>query len=194
MSGVADLPVLGQPLAIELANTVVAGEDGERDLLRSADDVTAWIDAHRDELPPRAGDAPPTPAQLRRLRDAVRELIDAAIEQRAPAPDALRRVNAAGSAVAPRPILRWQDDGPPRVTDASAEARPAKAALALIARSAVEVLGGADRTRLRRCERPGCILVFVATNPRRRWCSPAVCGNRVRVARHYARHHGSAAT
>jgi len=48
----------------------------------------------------------------------------------------------------------------------------ARATLASIARAAIELLGG---------------LVFVAENPRRRWCSAAVCGNRVRVARHYAR-------
>jgi predicted RNA-binding Zn ribbon-like protein len=50
------------------------------------------------------------------------------------------------------------------------------------------LIGGLDRERLRRCDGPGCVLFFVATNPRRRWCSPAICGNRVRVARHYDRH------
>ena len=30
--------------------------------------------------------------------------------------------------------------------------------------------------------------VFLPANPRRRWCSPAICGNRARVARYYQRH------
>nr|WP_137969774.1 CGNR zinc finger domain-containing protein [Streptomyces antimycoticus] len=35
---------------------------------------------------------------------------------------------------------------------------------------------------------PNCLLFFVKHHARREWCSPA-CGNRVRVARHYRRHH-----
>ena len=55
-------------------------------------------------------------------------------------------------------------------------------------RSGIELLTGSGRARLRRCEGPGCVLYFVAANPRRRWCSPRLCGNRVRVARHYRRY------
>ena len=42
--------------------------------------------------------------------------------------------------------------------------------------------------RVRGCEGPGCLLLFLPAHPRRRWCSPDLCGNRVRVARHYRRH------
>src|SRR6266566_219775 len=40
--------------------------------------------------------------------------------------------------------------------------------------------GGKDRGTARS-------MIFVAVNPRRSWCAPAVCGNRARVARHYRR-------
>ncbi|MFF4211720.1 CGNR zinc finger domain-containing protein [Streptomyces sp. NPDC001796] len=30
-------------------------------------------------------------------------------------------------------------------------------------------------------------MLFLPAHPRRRWCSAARCGNRVRVARHYQR-------
>lgn len=185
----AHLPILGEPLAIELANTVVVAEDCQLDLLQSPGDVEAWIRAHRDELPERALEDPPSLKALRRLRDAVRELLHAALEERAPAAEALRCVNAASAEFAPRPLLEWHDNGPPRTVDAMAPERASRATLGIVGRSAVEILGGPDRGRLRRCEGPGCVLLFVATNPRRRWCSPATCGNRVRVARHYARHH-----
>jgi predicted RNA-binding Zn ribbon-like protein len=32
------------------------------------------------------------------------------------------------------------------------------------------------------------VLQFLARDPRRRWCSAAVCGNRARVSRHYFRY------
>ncbi|WP_433464559.1 CGNR zinc finger domain-containing protein [Spirillospora sp. CA-128828] len=34
----------------------------------------------------------------------------------------------------------------------------------------------------------GTVPRFLPGHPRRRWCSAARCGNRVRVARHYQRH------
>jgi predicted RNA-binding Zn ribbon-like protein len=59
--------------------------------------------------------------------------------------------------------------------------------LARIAWSAIDLLGGPDRERLRRCG--ACGRFFVATRPDRVWCSDR-CGNRIRVARHHARLQG----
>ncbi|WP_139810547.1 CGNR zinc finger domain-containing protein, partial [Mycobacterium avium] len=38
-----------------------------------------------------------------------------------------------------------------------------------------------------RCANPDCSMLFLATNPRRSWCTANICGNRARVARHYHR-------
>lgn len=44
--------------------------------------------------------------------------------------------------------------------------------------------------RIRRCEHADCILWFLDTSRSgtRRWCSMAVCGNRVKVGRYHRRH------
>ncbi|MBI2237124.1 MAG: CGNR zinc finger domain-containing protein, partial [Actinobacteria bacterium] len=47
-------------------------------------------------------------------------------------------------------------------------------------------LGGSDRTRLGICAAPRCGRFFLAARPKQVWCTRA-CGNRARVARHYAR-------
>jgi predicted RNA-binding Zn ribbon-like protein len=176
---------LGEPLALELANTVVGDGDRETDLLRSATDVAGWIGTQQTRLPIGAAERPPSAVALRRLRAAIRSLVDAALEGRPPDQDALARVNAASAAAPPRPQLAWNDRSGPHVVERSG--RLPQATLATIARSAVAVLGGEDRDRLRRCAAPGCVRVFVAASGRRRWCSSATCGNRVRAARHYAR-------
>ena len=62
------------------------------------------------------------------------------------------------------------------------------ALLGELAADAITVLTGPQAERLRQCANPDCILQFVADNPRQRWCSSALCGNRARVARHYRRH------
>jgi predicted RNA-binding Zn ribbon-like protein len=61
------------------------------------------------------------------------------------------------------------------------------ALLAALARSAADTLTGDHATRLSRCAGTGCILLFVATQPRRSYCSAELCGTRTRVARHRER-------
>jgi predicted RNA-binding Zn ribbon-like protein len=54
--------------------------------------------------------------------------------------------------------------------------------------AAAELLASPAIRQVRRCEGHDCRMLFLPANPRRRWCSPAVCGNRARVARYYQRH------
>jgi predicted RNA-binding Zn ribbon-like protein len=61
-------------------------------------------------------------------------------------------------------------------------------ALATLAGAAAELLASPAVRKVKTCEAPGCRLLFVPAHPRRRWCDPATCGNRVRVARYYQRH------
>jgi predicted RNA-binding Zn ribbon-like protein len=72
-------------------------------------------------------------------------------------------------------------------------ARPAAALPQWLAGTAgyalLSVIGRGDADRLRRCAGPDCHAVFVdlSRNRARRFCSPALCGNRVHVAAHRAR-------
>ncbi len=74
-------------------------------------------------------------------------------------------------------------DGAERRT-AWATSTGAELTLAAVAGSAIDVVTGPAADRLRVCGSDRCILMFVATNAKRRWCSSAACGNRERVARH----------
>jgi predicted RNA-binding Zn ribbon-like protein len=44
-------------------------------------------------------------------------------------------------------------------------------------------------TRIRKCARPDCVLLFLDTSKsgKRRWCDMSTCGNRTKAAAHYAR-------
>jgi predicted RNA-binding Zn ribbon-like protein len=63
------------------------------------------------------------------------------------------------------------------------------ALLAPIAHSAADFLLTGDRSRVRACGNPACVLFFYdrTRNGRRRFCSTATCGNRVKAARRYRR-------
>jgi predicted RNA-binding Zn ribbon-like protein len=62
-----------------------------------------------------------------------------------------------------------------------------------IAEAAADLLTNRDFSRIRKCENPECVLYFYDTSKShtRRWCSMSLCGNRLKVARHYHRQHPS---
>lgn len=69
----------------------------------------------------------------------------------------------------------------------------AAAAIATLARDAVDLFGGPLAGRIRLCSAGDCGLLFVdASRPgRRRWCSMERCGNRAKVRAHRAREQSS---
>jgi predicted RNA-binding Zn ribbon-like protein len=78
--------------------------------------------------------------------------------------------------------------------DAPSHLRPGaevESALAAVALDAVDLLGS-DDGRLRRCEGPGCSLLFHdSSRPgTRRWCSTERCGNRVNTTTYRRRRAG----
>ncbi|WP_198679373.1 CGNR zinc finger domain-containing protein [Thermomonospora amylolytica] len=184
-------PALGEPLAIEFGNTRYAVRGTPQEGLAEPGHLAAWLRDHADAFDPGVAEAAVaalTPAHLPafvRLRDTIRACNRAVVDGHPPAADLIDHLNETAALAPAWPHLSWSGDDPavtPRTT-----APPVDAALAAIARSAIEILGGSRRTALRACGRTGCILFFLKNHPRREWCSPR-CGNRARVARHYDRH------
>jgi predicted RNA-binding Zn ribbon-like protein len=162
--------------ALELSGTLAGG----RDLLGGPRDLERWLARRGIEEPGLALRL----ADFRDLRSAVRSLIAAALEARPLPPDAVEALNAASAAAPAHPRLEHRDGATLLI---AVETAPAAARIfAGIARSAMELVGGPDRERLRSCPAPRCGRYFLAARPRQRWCS-AACGNRVRVARHHER-------
>jgi predicted RNA-binding Zn ribbon-like protein len=193
--------LLGEPLPVELMNTVVADRDGVHDALDSDAAAAAWLRAVAGRIGVEAGTEPgqldvdavrPVVGALRELRDALRRLAAEATEDPRPPvtapeltrPEAIATLNALAEAW---PELVWPADGRP---SRAYRARGTAVGLAveLIAHQGVELFAGPGRDQLRPCLAPNCLLFFVKDHARREWCSPG-CGNRARVARHYQRHH-----
>lgn len=174
-------PLLGEPLALDLANTVVREHGELRDLLAEPAGIAAWLAAQGERL---GDEAPPDAEWLLRLREAVRELLAAADEQRAPAPSAAETITA--TARSARPELVGEATGPSvRWLAVRAPHQPGAATLARIAHSALALIDAGAGPR--RCANPACVLRFAAGDARRRFCVARTCGNRVRQARHRAR-------
>src|SRR5215211_7378378 len=180
-----NLPWLVFPPAVDLANTVILTPAGDRDLLESEDQLEGWIAAERDRI---AGveAASGRLAEVRDLRQSVRELLHARARSKRPPDEARRRINAISASAPIRTLLT--PDG--RVVEEAASGDPYALFEATVARSAIE-LADRDDERLCVCGAPSCGMLYLREHPRQVWCSQA-CGNRARVARHAARHRSRA--
>ena len=183
MAPVYEGPLRGQPLPVELHNTLYASGGAARDGIADAAGLRAWLSAGAGDLPGAAGavDAGRI-AEFHALRGAARAALRARADDRA-VPAAARRALNAAAAVAPR-SPQLLPDGRAAVREHCAD--PTTIVLAALAAATIELIGGPEAPPLRACGAPGCVLLFVADRPRRAWCSDA-CGNRARQARHYAR-------
>jgi predicted RNA-binding Zn ribbon-like protein len=100
--------------------------------------------------------------------------------------DALQGLNRIQRAAPAIRELSW--DGHSVVARTDRLGPPGVRLAADLAEAAAELLTGPTITAIRQCQALDCVALFIASNPRRRWCTPAICGNRVRVARYYKRH------
>ncbi|MDA1358960.1 ABATE domain-containing protein [Glycomyces luteolus] len=178
----ATTPLVGEPLAIDLVNTVTA----EGDLLEDTDALGAWLALEADRLPGFDGDADRAALQaVRSVREHAAAAFGALAEGRRPPESSLRGLAAAVNAAPGRVRLAW--DGTAVAASVRREGAAAERLAADLAQAAVDLLTDPAVAKLRRCGAEDCVLLFVPAHPRRQWCSPERCGNRVRVARYYER-------
>lgn len=173
-------------VALALVNSLHASPSGPVDHIEDAASLWAWLfargltDADHDVI---AGDV----AGVQALRTAVRELLAARIEHRAPDRVTVDEVNAAAAMVPRAPALQWESAGRPERTSAPTRARSAARVLAAIATDAIDLLCDERGDSLAACGGPRCVRILLKNHPRRQWCTPA-CGERIRAARYYKRH------
>jgi predicted RNA-binding Zn ribbon-like protein len=182
-----DFVLLGEPLVLDLVNTRVCRGGEIVDLLDTSQALAAWLRAERPRL---AWAGKVTPADLRAvraLRATIDDLLRALRGHARPAPAVVAAINRALSRRHPAPRLTWPGTGPRLTTPPSGT--QCDRLLQMLAADAVQLLTGRHAARIRECAHPGCRLQFLALNPRRRWCSGTLCGNRARVARHYLKQH-----
>ncbi|HSA48588.1 MAG TPA: ABATE domain-containing protein [Yinghuangia sp.] len=181
------IPLTGEPLALDLVNThPTAG-----DLLATPADLRAWLrlEAERfDEArEPAAGDLGPGDlAAVHDVRAHISRALGRLLRGDQPAADDVEALNQAQRA-APA-ILELVRNGGAVTATRHRTGTPGARLAAWLAEAGAEFLAGPSVAEVRQCAADDCVMLFLPSHPRRRWCSAARCGNRVRVARHYQRH------
>jgi predicted RNA-binding Zn ribbon-like protein len=189
---------------LDFINTVHFSRLKAHDHLESPEAALDWLcqhdllhaeakDARADQFRESPSEGARMLAKLRRLRAAMRGLLEATAYQRTPAAADLAELNHALRThyiyeLVPAPDgvslgHRHQGD-------------PVDGAMTRLAESIARALIQGHAERLRVCQAADCHWVFADTSRtgRRKWCDMASCGNRAKVARHRARRQGLTAT
>jgi predicted RNA-binding Zn ribbon-like protein len=183
-TGRGRLAIIGEPIvAVDLINTAAApGTSAADDLLSADRGAQVWWRIVGARVPD--GKLPELTA-LRRLRSALRDAVEALLDNRPVPQAAVSELNFFTRSAPTSTRLLLNGTGLTAQTHWHGE-YGGNPRLAFIAAQAAEFLSDRSQVRrLRRCANPACSMIFIAVNPRRSWCSPGVCGNRVRVARHH---------
>jgi predicted RNA-binding Zn ribbon-like protein len=179
---------VGDDLALDFVNTEYGPPTDRHEVFGSDRQVLDWL--ARANL----ATAFENPASMRRgallaaaleLREAARKLIERRKAGSTGDPAVINRLLALGHV---RQELVWKKGQPPRLVQHRHAAGP-EAVLVPVAEAVAKLLAEADFGLVRKCESDVCTLWFHdrTKSHHRRWCSPAACGNRAKVAAFRAR-------
>lgn len=184
-----DFPFLGNALWVDFLNTEPAlPGGGTGDLIDRPEAFERWARATGEVGPhdPFEPDRQEMQEALK-FRAVLREGAESLLAGATPSRSIVSAVNEklAGSPVVSTLIEKgagW--DLTSRIV-----AGTATALLGRLATDFAHTLVSGRPDRLRRCEHPGCVMLFIDTskNGKRRWCSMETCGNREKAAGHRAR-------
>ena len=176
---------LGDPIAVDVANTVQLRGGTYVELLQTPADLAEWADRETSRIPALLD--PVRPDQLTcflQARDAILALLRSATGGSAPPRAAVDTLN---SILLDRPAVRLlTSTGEVGAAHLLDRRDPVEDLVAGAAFDAVELLHGPDRDRLKLCPAPSCGQLYLRSRTNQRWCSDD-CGNRARGARHHQR-------
>ncbi|WP_245783484.1 CGNR zinc finger domain-containing protein [Paracidovorax konjaci] len=168
-------------MALDFINTQYGVGTAHRECLVDDASVVAWLKLAR-VLPE---DFEATPKGLLKLalelRASAQSLVNAAKSDGDASVDVVNRVLEAGRAAK---VLDWDRANQSFKVVVQRRNDGAASLLEPVAQALVDLLTGTQLELVRQCEAHDCTLLFhdLTKSHRRRWCSMAVCGNRMKVA------------
>lgn len=182
----ASVLFVGDNLALDFINTTYGVGEGRCEHFVSDASVVVWLKQAgvlSDDYDEAANDGLLDMALEQ--RDTARQLIEHRQAGKWANPAVLNRLLALGSH---QLELQWKEKGEPAAVLKQMSRDPA-AVLLPVAEALARLLAETDFALVRKCECDECTLLFCdrTKSHRRRWCSMALCGNRMKVAAFRAR-------
>jgi len=182
----SDLPILGEPLIAEFANTLYRDSAIRLDVFERPDRIASWfkhapcatdLDAPRRFTPDDA-------ERLRHLRDAIRQMLSGSAER--DLTGSLSIINGAARLGDQHRLLEWQPRRHRLAVVIDSSASPFETLLATIASRFVDMVAAHDIARIRVCDRLECNMYYYRNHHRRRYCNER-CANADRQSRYNRR-------
>jgi predicted RNA-binding Zn ribbon-like protein len=172
---------LGDPLAIDAANTVRRRGWRYIELITQPADLRAWLEHERGRLALPAEVDTVMVSRFLLIRDQVLRVLRIAAGGTAlPAAD----VQAINELAAAAPTVRLLGAEPGQhFTRPVTQADPATRLSGDIAAATIDLLTGPDTDNIALCDAPGCGQLYLRGRPNQQWCNPH-CGTRARSQRH----------
>ncbi|NHZ93753.1 hypothetical protein F2P45_32850 [Massilia sp. CCM 8733] len=191
-ASLAEAPMVGDHLAMDLMNTRARGNGALIDFWNSGIDVLAWLERCGVVRAPvdKAIDPEALLAQATALRALAHRLI---VQRKEDKPGDASALNAYLHAYLSAPHLDSDSEGK-LVLTRTARGDALASLLGPVAESVAQLLVDGDFNLVKQCEHPDCILWFYDRTKahKRRWCSMALCGNRHKAAQFRKRSSGEA--
>ena len=189
-----DLRTARLEVGLDFANTLEHSKDDDREHLPDGAALLAWLIEHEVMPPPIDGHAAEQElraadealGRARRLRFAIRALVEALVERREPDDQVVSELD--GWLRRPGGLRLIVDATGIRVVP-TADQAPVREALSHLALAVAQGIADGDPRRLRICDNHACRWLFYDTSRpgTRRWCDMTVCGNRAKAKRHRER-------
>lgn len=171
---------LADNLALDFINSEYGIGDERHDCFEDDSSVLGWLETAG--LVPEGTEVPPgLLAEARQLRDAARAVVHAAMKSVAADLTVVNRMLEEGR---PETRLRWDEETQRYRIDVRSGTHNPASLLWPVADALVKLVTDDKFEYVRQCEAHNCILLFhdLSKSHRRRWCSMATCGNRMKVA------------
>jgi predicted RNA-binding Zn ribbon-like protein len=179
-------PLLGEPVVVELINTLYVDDNGTIDFLADADLAQGWLIAVRDRIEVSIVLCAVDVDALRELRNAIR--LATTIDSKPSSKlfcEAIDTINRAASLSPITRLLRWNGSKPPTLATPPCHVG-INSLLSRFAADAIDIIAGTANGEVAICGRPACTMRFLRQHHRRRYCNVR-CANADRQSRYYKR-------
>ncbi|WP_186577209.1 CGNR zinc finger domain-containing protein [Aquibacillus kalidii] len=182
-------PLFSGHLSLDLVNTEVVRNGTRIDLLTSPEDLINWINIldKKGILSQKqitndpvewAVDALPL---IKNIRSSIRKVYEGFADGNHPKEEWISKLE---SFIEKAPFTYLLEE---KGLIAKPIGKPEDALTALLAYDAMKLFADNKLSNMHRCANPDCVLLFMDTRGRRKWCSMKICGNREKVTRHQKR-------
>ncbi|WP_343844939.1 CGNR zinc finger domain-containing protein [Bowmanella denitrificans] len=178
---------LADNVALDFINTQYGAGDHHHDGFTDDNSVMTWLQAAK-LLSPEVQNKAPTGLLVlaRQLRNQAREVVAAAMTGSSAKSELINQILELGR---PRRELTWDSENNAYKLITQIRDNSPACLLEPVAKALAQLLTSSKFEYVRCCEADDCVLLFhdLTKSHRRRWCSMATCGNRMKVAAFRAR-------